>query len=250
MNLSPKKTRLDNLIVSLGLIESREKARALILAGEVLVNGTRVSKAGTFIRADAKIEVLQKNPYVGRGGLKLEGAIIDLKIDVKGRTAMDVGASTGGFTDCLLQHGAKKVYAIDVGYGQIALKLRHDPRVVLMEKTNIRHLEQNAVRHKIDLVTIDVSFISLAKVLPKALEFLAPDGEIIALIKPQFEAARKDVGKGGVVRDEARRLEVIERVKKDAVRIGLETKGLVKSGLKGPKGNVEYFIRLRRPLDP
>lgn len=246
MNHSPKKTRLDNLMVSLGLTESREKARALILAGQVRVNGTQVNKAGTFIKAGSNIEVLQKNPYVSRGGLKLEGALKDLNVHINASTAMDIGASTGGFTDCLLQHGVKKVYAIDVGYGQIALKLRGDPRVVMMERTNIRHLEQSVVKDKVDLITIDVSFISLAKVLPKALEFLSPDGELIALIKPQFEAARKDVGKGGVVRNEAKRLEVVEKVKKEAAGLGLETKGMVTSGLKGPKGNVEYFIHLRR----
>ncbi|MFV1976660.1 MAG: TlyA family RNA methyltransferase [Candidatus Scalindua sp.] len=226
------------------MIESREKAKAMILEGNVLVNGIIVDKAGAFVKADAPLQILHKMPYVSRGGLKLEDAIKNFNINVNGKTAMDVGASTGGFTDCLLQYGAKKVYAVDVGYGQFNWRLRNDTRVVLLEKTNIRYLEKDLVPDKINLITIDVSFISLLKVIPKVLEFLTPRGEIAALIKPQFEAGRKDVGKGGVVRDESKRREIIEKIKTELRKMRLEIKGIIKSPLRGPKGNVEYFIYL------
>ncbi|MBI5025693.1 MAG: TlyA family RNA methyltransferase [Nitrospirae bacterium] len=241
-----KKIRLDRLLVERGLIESREKARALILEGNVLVNGMRVDKAGAMVMADAPLEILQKMPYVSRGGIKIEEAIRNFKINIEGRTAMDVGASTGGFTDCLLQHGARKVYAIDVGYGQFAWSLRHNPKVVLLEKTNIRYLKKELIKDVIDIATIDVSFISILKVIPKVLEFLTPYGEIIALIKPQFEAGRESVGKGGVVRDEAKRLEVVEKIKIKAQEMGLKVIGVVQSPLPGPKGNIEYFIYLKK----
>ncbi len=256
-----QKTRLDKLLFERGLVESREKARALILEGKVLVNGIKVDKAGAFVRGDASIEILQKMPYVSRGGVKLEEAIRSFKIDVKGKIAMDVGASTGGFTDCLLKHGAKKVYAIDVGYGQLAWKLRNNPKVILLEKTNIRYLEKaidssqlrvNSQRLKdliecnIDIATIDVSFISLLKVIPKVTEFLKSEGEIIALIKPQFEVSRKDIRKG-VVKDEAKQLEVIEKIKAEVKRMGLLVKDIIRSPLIGPKGNIEYFIHLKKP---
>lgn len=239
-----QKIRLDKLLFEKGLVESREKAKALILAGDVTVNGITVDKAGTFVRSDAALEILKKMPYVSRGGLKLKHAIDTFGIDAQEKIAMDIGASTGGFTDCLLQHGAKKVYAIDVGYGQLDLKLRNDPRVTLLEKTNIRYLDKNSVPDIIVLITIDVSFISLLKVIPKALEFLKESGEIIALIKPQFEVERKDVRKGGVVRDEAKRHEVIEKIKAAVKDMGLEVKGLTESPVRGPKGNVEFLIYL------
>ncbi len=250
MSIKTKKLRLDSLLAAKGLIESREKARALILAGKVLVNGTKADKAGTFVRPEACLEILQKIPYVSRGGLKLEAALKSFNIDVKGKIAMDVGASTGGFTDCLLQHGARKVYAIDVGYGQLAWKLRNDSRVILLEKTNIRYLDEKVrgqefedlIKSNIDIATVDVSFISLLKVIPKVINFLKKNREIVALIKPQFEVARKDVGKGGVVKDEAKRLEVIEKITKELRNMGLEVKGVIKSPLVGPKGNIEYFI--------
>lgn len=250
MSIKTKKLRLDSLLAAKGLIESREKARALILAGKVLVNGTKADKAGTFVRPEACLEILQKIPYVSRGGLKLEAALKSFNIDVKGKIAMDVGASTGGFTDCLLQHGARKIYAIDVGYGQLAWKLRNDSRVILLEKTNIRYLDEKVrgqefedlIKSNIDIATVDVSFISLLKVIPKVINFLKKNGEIVALIKPQFEVARKDVGKGGVVKDEAKRLEVIEKITKELRDMGLEVKGVIKSPLVGPKGNIEYFI--------
>ncbi len=245
MPLSPaKRVRLDNLLVAKKLIASREKARALILEGKVLVNGIKAKKAGIPVKSDASLEILKKMPYVSRGGLKLEAALRDFDIDVKGKIAMDVGVSTGGFTDCLLQHGIKKVYAVDVGYGQLAWELRNDPRVILLERTNIRYLEKNAVISEIDVATVDVSFISLLKVIPKVIDFLAPQGEIIALIKPQFEVERRDVGKGGVVRDEARRLQVINKITEKVRDMGLEVKGVIVSPLVGPKGNKEYFIYL------
>jgi 23S rRNA (cytidine1920-2'-O)/16S rRNA (cytidine1409-2'-O)-methyltransferase len=240
------KIRLDKLLFDKGLVESREKAKALILAGEVMVNGMKADKAGMLASPDDALEILKKMPYVSRGGLKLKHAIDTFGIDLKEKIAMDIGASTGGFTDCLLQHGAKKVYAIDVGYGQIDLKLRNDARVAMLEKTNIRYLDKNAVPDIIDVTTIDVSFISLLKVLPKALEFLKESGEVIALIKPQFEVERKDVRKGGVVRDEAKRNEVIEKIKAAVKDMGLEVKGLAESPVRGPKGNVEFLIYLTR----
>ncbi len=259
-----KKVRLDNLLVEKGLVESREKAKALILEGNVLVNEIKADKPGTFINPDASLKVLHKMPYVSRGGLKLEAPLKNFKIDANDKIAMDVGASTGGFTDCLLQHGAKKVYAVDVGYGQLDWKLRNDQRVILLEKTNIRYLDEavrdqgsgirgqeleDLIKNNIDIATVDVSFISLLKVIPKITEFLKKDGEIIALIKPQFEVGRKDVGKGGVVKDESKRLEVIEKISKEADNMGLEVKGVIKSPLVGPKGNIEYFIYLKRKID-
>ncbi len=242
---SPK-TRLDKLLFEKGLAESREKAHALILEGSVLVNGIMVDKAGAQVTSDDVLLVENKMPYVSRGGLKLEQAMKEFLIDVKGKTAMDVGASTGGFSDCLLQYGAEKIYAVDVGYGQFSWKLRNDDRVVLLEKTNIRYLEQGKVPDKIDIAVIDVSFISLLKVIPKVLEFLHTPGEIVALIKPQFEVGRKDVGKGGVVKDESKRLEVVENIKSELTEMGLEVIGTTTSPIKGPKGNVEYLIYLRR----
>lgn len=239
-----KGTRLDRLLVEKGIIESREKARAVILEGNVLVDGRIVDKPGSIVKAEASLQVLKKMPYVSRGGLKLEGALKGFNIDPAGKIAMDVGASTGGFTDCLLQHGAKKVYAIDVGYGQLNWRLRNDRRVILLERTNIRYLERSAIKDQIDIATIDVSFISLLKVIPKVLEFLRPGGEIIALIKPQFEVGRKDVNKG-VVRDEGKRLKAVEMIKNKSEETGLHVKGVMVSPLVGPKGNIEYFIYLQ-----
>jgi 23S rRNA (cytidine1920-2'-O)/16S rRNA (cytidine1409-2'-O)-methyltransferase len=254
-----KKIRLDRLLVEKGVTESREKARALILEGKVFVNETKVDKAGTLVNPDVSLKLLQGIPYVSRGGLKLETALRNFNINVDGKIAMDVGASTGGFTDCLLQHGAKKVYAIDVGYGQLDWKLRNDPRVILLEKTNVRYLDRPAIcqrstvngqrfedliNNNIDIATADVSFISLLKVIPGIIEFLKKGGEIVALVKPQFEVGRKCVGKGGVVKDEAKRLEAVDKIIKAAKGIGLEVKGVMKSPILGPKGNVEYFIYL------
>ncbi|HDH53825.1 MAG TPA: TlyA family RNA methyltransferase [Nitrospirae bacterium] len=241
-----KKVRLDKLLFEKAIVESREKAKAVILEGNVLVNGMVVDKAGSLVKPDAVLAVKSRMPYVGRGGLKLEHAIKYFDIEIKGKTAMDVGASTGGFTDCLLQHGAKKVYAIDVGYGQFSWILRNDDKIVLLEKTNIRHLDHGLVFDEIDIATIDVSFISLLKVLPRVSEFLNPSGTIVALIKPQFEAGRKDVGKGGVIRSEKKRLEIVEKIKNESEEKRFNVIGITKSPLKGPKGNVEYFIYLEK----
>lgn len=243
---SQNRVRLDKLIFDKGLAESREKAKALIIAGEVLVDGMVSDKAGAQVSSDAALEIKNKMPYVSRGGLKLEQAIKEFNIEFEGRIAMDVGASTGGFTDCMLQNGAAKVYAVDVGYGQFDWKLREDERVVLLEKTNIRYLEKESVPDEIDIAAIDVSFISLTKVIPNILQFLKPSGEIAALIKPQFEAERKDIGKGGVVKDESKRLEVVEKIKEWCSKAGLEVIGTTTSPIKGPKGNVEYLIYLKR----
>jgi len=236
------KIRLDRHLLDKDLAESREKARALILEGAVLVNGIIVDKAGTLVKPDDVITLSAKMPYVSRGGVKLEHAIKTFNIDVKEKTVMDVGASTGGFTDCLLKFGAKKIYSIDVGYGQFSWMLRGDERVVLLEKTNIRYLDRDLVPDRIDIATIDVSFISLLKVIPKVLEFLTQDGEIVALIKPQFEVGRRDVGKGGVVREESKRTAVVEKIKSESIKMGLEVKGVTASPIKGPKGNVEYLM--------
>ena len=243
---TPKKNRLDILLFEKGLVESREKAKALILEGNVLVNGVVVDKAGTSVKTSDELSIKNKMPYVSRGGLKLAHAVQFFNIDIKDKTAMDVGASTGGFTDCLLQNKARKVYAVDVGYGQFSWSLRNDKKVILLEKTNIRHLDNNLISDEIDIAVIDVSFISLLKVIPKVMEFLKPGGVIVALIKPQFEAGRKDVGKGGVVRDEAKRLEIVQTIKDETALMGLEVIGTTQSPIKGPKGNVEYLIYLKK----
>jgi 23S rRNA (cytidine1920-2'-O)/16S rRNA (cytidine1409-2'-O)-methyltransferase len=240
------KIRLDKLLFDKGLTESRERAKALILEGSVQVNGIVVDKAGTLVKPDDAVTVTNKMPYVSRGGLKLERAIKEFSIDLKDKTAMDVGASTGGFTDCLLQYGAKKVYAIDVGYGQFSYALRKDDRIELFERTNIRHFDRDLIPDEIEVATIDVSFISLLKVLPKVLEFLSPQGEVIALIKPQFEVGRKDVGKGGVVKDAIKRSEVVDKLMAEAEKLGFEVKGVTQSPIKGPKGNVEYLMYLKK----
>jgi len=245
-NQSSKKVRLDKLIFERGLVESREKAKALILAGNVLVNEQVVDKAGSLVKQDDTITLKERLKYVSRGGLKLEHALHEFHIDVRDAIAMDIGASSGGFTDCLLQNGAGKVYAIDVGYGQFDLRLRNDRRIVLLEKTNIRHLERDTVKDRIDIAVIDVSFISLLKVIPKVLEFLKEQAEIVALIKPQFEVGRKDVGKGGVVKDDAKRRAAVDRIKIESENMGLTVAGITESPIKGPKGNVEYLIYLTR----
>ncbi len=242
-----KKLRLDKALFDKGLVESREKAKALILEGSVMVNSIIIDKAGAQVTSDDILSLKSKMPYVSRGGLKLEHALKEFKIDVTDKISMDAGASTGGFTDCLLQNNSKKVYAVDVGYGQFSWKLRNDERVLLFEKTNIRYFDHSRVPDKIDIAVIDVSFISLTKVIPKIIEFLGRPGEIVALIKPQFEVGKKDVGKGGVVKDEDKRLEAVEKIKADSEDMGLTVAGVTTSPIKGPKGNVEYLIYLRYP---
>jgi 23S rRNA (cytidine1920-2'-O)/16S rRNA (cytidine1409-2'-O)-methyltransferase len=242
-NKKVMKIRLDRLLVERGLVESRERGHALILAGNVLVQGQKQDKAGALVPEDAELRILgEVLPYVGRGGLKLEGALKGFNLPVEGKTALDVGASTGGFTDCLLQHGAKKVYAVDVGYGQLAWKLRQDPRVITIERVNIRDIASSLVPEPIDIVVIDVSFISIAKVIPSLLKFLKPGSELIALIKPQFEVGREQVGKGGIVRDEAARSAAVDRVTDLIRKSGFEVKGVMPSPITGQDGNVEFLI--------
>ncbi len=250
------KMRLDRLLVERGLAPSREQARRLIMAGEVLVDDRLVDKPGRLVPADAPVRVRHRPRYVSRGGLKLEAALERFGLDVSGLTAVDVGASTGGFTDCLLQRGAARVYAVDVGYGQLAWKLRQDPRVVPLERTNIRHLESLPGGELADLAVIDASFIGLGLVLPATLRLLKPDGQIIALVKPQFEAGPQDVGKGGVVRDQRVHRRVLEEVAALARKLGLTVAGLTVSPAPGPAGNVEFLVWLTRkpeqaiPLEP
>jgi len=240
-----RKERLDKLIVEKGLVPSREKAQALIMIGGVKVNGQVMRKPGQKIREDALIEILQPPcPYVSRGGIKLEGAIKGFGINMEGKVCLDVGASTGGFTDCLLQHGAKRVYAVDVGWGQLHWKLRNDPRVICLEKRNIRYLPKEEIPEEVDLVTIDTSFISLKLVIPAVLKFLKEKAEILALIKPQFEVGKGEVGKGGVVRDSEKHKRVIEEIRIFSQNLGLHPVGVIESPILGPKGNKEFFIYL------
>lgn len=250
---SPKaprgKQRLDLLLVERGLVESREQARRLIMAGHVLVDDQVSDKPGRMVAQGAALRVRAPLPYVSRGGQKLAAALDAFPIPVAGITAVDVGASTGGFTDCLLQHGAARVYAIDVGYGQLAWKLRSDPRVVVLERTNIRHLEALPDGAAAGLAVIDASFISLALVLPPTLRLLTPAAQVVALIKPQFEAGKDDVGKGGVVRDQRIHRRVLEEIFALADALGLEVAGLIPSPLLGPAGNVEFLIWLWRGPD-
>ena len=242
-----KRERLDRLLVERGLVASREEGRSRILAGEVLVDDRPVAKAGSLVEPTALIR-LRGNPlpYVSRGGIKLEKALKEFQVEVKDQIVLDVGASTGGFTDCLLAHGARTVYAVDVGYGQLDWKLRNDARVVVLEKRNIRYLEARELPDSPHLATIDVSFISLRLVLPKVKELLASGGEIVALIKPQFEVGKGKVGKGGVVRSHDEQLRVIEEVRAAAVSLQMEAVGVTESPLLGPKGNREFFIYLRK----
>lgn len=236
------KERLDLILVQQGFFASRERAHAAVMAGLVSVDSKRVDKPGVKFALDAAITVQGNDlPYVSRGGLKLEKAIRVLGFDPKDRVMLDVGASTGGFTDCALQHGASKVYAVDVGYAQLAWSLRQDQRVVILERTNVRYLTSEQVPEPVDGVTIDVSFISLGLVLPPAVRLLRSGGEVVALIKPQFEAGREQVGKRGVVRDQAVHQAVIERVLGQAAEQGLQLVGLTYSPVTGPAGNIEFL---------
>ena len=240
------KERLDVLLVKNGLAESREKAKAIIMSGIVYVDGQKEDKAGTTFEETAKLEVRGATlRYVSRGGLKLEKAMTHFGVELSGKVCMDVGASTGGFTDCMLQNGAVKVYAVDVGHGQLAWKLRNDPRVVCMEKTNIRYVTPEDIEEPVEFASIDVSFISLTKVLGPVKELLTENGQIVCLIKPQFEAGREKVGKKGVVREKSTHLEVIEMVISFAVSIGFEVMNLEYSPIKGPEGNIVYLLHLQ-----
>lgn len=242
---SKNKTRIDAFVVDKGLVKSRHRAKALIMAGRVLVDDVPVDKPGTLIPDDARVIVKQDdNPFVSRGGLKLEKALKDIPVSVKGMTCLDIGASTGGFTDCLLQYGADKVFAVDVGYGQLDWSLRQDDRVKVIERTNIRHMPYDVINEKVDLVVADTSFISLKVVIPSAEKFMRPGTQILALIKPQFEAGRENIGKGGVVKDPEIRNNVIQEIKLFFAQRGYQVNQVIPSPISGPKGNIEYIISL------
>lgn len=241
------KVRLDVLLVDRNLFDSRERAKRFIMSGNVLVNDLRVDKAGALVQSDCTLRLLGNDiPYVSRGGLKLQKALDTFNIALDRRIALDIGASTGGFTDCMLQRHASKVYAIDVGYGQLDWKLRNDPRVVCLERTNIRHVTPNMLPDAPDFASIDVSFISLEKVLPTVFALLLDNSDVVALIKPQFEAGRHLVGKHGVVRDPSVHVEVINHIINSARNVGFNTMGLTFSPIKGPEGNIEYLAHLAK----
>ena len=240
------KARLDVLLVERGLAPSRERAQALLLAGHVRVNGAKIDKAGTQVATDARIDVVGEGlRYASRAGLKLEGALLDFGINTLDRVCLDIGSSTGGFTDCLLQHGARKVYAVDVTIDQLDWKLRQDERVVTIER-NARFLKAEDIGEAAELVTMDVSFISVSKILPNVAPIAAPGADFIILIKPQFELEKRDVGKGGIVRDAKLHEKAIERVTAAAAAAGLEIKGVMPSHLTGSEGNQEFFLHARR----
>ena len=241
------KERLDVLVVKQGLAESREKAKAMIMSGDIFINGQREDKAGSMFLEDVVVELRGKPmKYVSRGGLKLEKALLEFDLSLENKICMDIGASTGGFTDCMLQNGAIKVYAVDVGYGQFAWKLRQDERVVCMEKTNIRYVTIDQIGEPLDFASVDVSFISLTKVLPATNLLMNEGGELICLIKPQFEAGRDKVGKKGVVREPETHLEVIQKIIDFSIENGFSVRNLSFSPIKGPEGNIEYLIHLKK----
>lgn len=244
------KERLDVLLVKRNLAASREKAKAIIMSGSVFVDGQREDKAGTSFSEEVQIEVRGHTmPYVSRGGLKLEKALQNFDVTVADKVCTDVGSSTGGFTDCMLQNGAKKVFAIDVGRGQLDWKLRQDERVICMEKTNIRYVTPEDIGEPVDFSSVDVSFISLTKVLVPIRDYLTEHGQIVALIKPQFEAGREKVGKKGVVREKSTHIEVITRVVQYALEIGFKVLNLEFSPIKGPEGNIEYLVHLGKAVE-
>ncbi len=252
-----KKVRLDQLIFEMGFVQSRERAKTTIMAGNVFVDGQRVDKPGTAVDPEKKIEVRgEPLPYVSRGGFKLEKALKVFPVDAADCVCIDCGASTGGFTDVLLQNGAKKVYAVDVGYGQLAWKLRSDERVINMERTNVRYISDEQIPEKLDLAVMDLAFISIELVIPAVRELLKENGDVLCLIKPQFEAGKDKVGKKGVVRDSAVHLEVLERFLAFAPEAGFTVMGLSFSPIRGPEGNIEYLGWLKKgvheaePIDP
>ena len=245
------KQRLDIAVTARGLVPSREKAKALIMAGQVYVNGQKELKAGANVKETDQIEVRgSQNPFVSRGGLKLQKAAKEFDINLSNCICMDIGASTGGFTDCMLTYGAKKVYAIDVGYGQLAWKLRTDERVVNMERTNFRYVTHEQIPEEIDFASVDVSFISIKIILPVLRDLLKTDGEAVCLIKPQFEAGKDKIGKKGVVRDPSVHTEVVERITRFAVETGFTLKNLDFSPIKGPEGNIEYLMHIIKNDNP
>lgn len=245
--MSKKRKRLDLLLTERGLAESRSRAQGMIMAGLVLVDDEPVDKAGSLVSEDSKITLKQKDhPYVSRGGVKLERALEEFSVDPKGLVCLDIGASTGGFTDCLLKHGAKKVWSVDVGVGQMDYRLREDDRVTLLEGVNAREMNPDMITDNVDLLVADVSFISLRLVIPPALPALKDDAKLILLVKPQFEAGREKVGKGGVVRDKAVRESVVEDLARFFSELGLSREGAIESPISGRKGNIEYFIYLKK----
>jgi 23S rRNA (cytidine1920-2'-O)/16S rRNA (cytidine1409-2'-O)-methyltransferase len=246
-----ERQRIDRLLIDRGLADSREKGQAMIIAGQVIVDGRKIEKVGTLVSRNADIRIIgERSPYVSRGGLKLEAALDSFGIIVRDRTALDIGASTGGFTDCLLQRGARKIYAVDVGYGQLAWRLRQDPRVVVIERTNIRQMAAETIPELSDIAVVDVSFISLEKVIPVLETFLRPGASLVALIKPQFEVGPDKVGKGGIVRDEEARVAAKERIVAFVAARGYDVRGVMISPITGQDGNVEYLLyAVRRPAN-
>jgi len=242
-----RKERLDKLLVDRGLAQSRERASALIMEGKVSVNGIRVDKAGTKVSTDSSLKLKENDiPYVSRGGIKLAYALDEFKLEVKDKVALDIGASTGGFSDCLLQRGARKVYAVDVGYGQLAWRIRQDPRVVSLERRNIRYITPEEIGEKADLAVIDISFISLTKVLIKVTELIKEKGYMIALIKPQFEVEKGEVGKGGIVKNPEKHRQAIQKIEGFASLHDLKVLGLIDSPILGADGNKEFLIYLAK----
>ncbi len=242
----PKKPRVDSLLVARGFFPSREQAQRAIMAGEVRVGDHTIMKSSELVAADVSIAITERSQFASRGALKLAGALDFFHVDVRGKLALDIGASTGGFTDCLLQRGAAKVYAVDVGHGQLAWKVRNDPRVLVMEKLNARFLSRAHIPEFVDLCVIDVSFISLTLILPNAFQLITPNGMILALIKPQFELQRKDVGRGGIVRDSGLHEKAQEKIIKFVESVGHRVVGLVASPITGADGNQEFFACLRK----
>lgn len=240
------KIRLDAYLTEKGLAKSKSQAQGLILSGNVFVNGVKIDKCGFAVKEGTIVEIKEKPAFVSRGGLKLEHALKEFSISVEGLVCIDVGASTGGFTDCLLKRGAKKVYAVDVGYGQLDYTLRNDSRVKLFEKTNFRYFKKEMLEEEVDFAVIDVSFISLTKIIPVVSEILKSGGRAAALIKPQFEAGKGEVGKGGIIRDESKHQEVIEKIKTFAEDTGFEVRGITESPIKGAGGNKEFLIYLEK----
>ncbi len=240
------KKRLDILLFEKGLTNSREKAKALIMSGNVLVNGQKITKPGTRFSGKEEIIIKERIKYVSRGGLKLEHALKEFNLNLDGKVAIDIGASTGGFTDCLLQNSIEKVYAVDVGYGQLDFKLRQDSRVKVIERCNFRYIEKDKINELVDIIVVDVSFISLKIIIPKAIEFLKSNGDIVALIKPQFEVGKNEVGKGGIVKDGEKHKHVIEELTIFFEKLGLKVKGLTNSPILGQKGNKEFLIHLKK----
>jgi len=244
--LKKVKVRLDSLLIERGLVTTRQQAIGLILSGNILVDGIKIEKAGKAVPEDAEIVVKETLRYVGRGGLKLEEAIRSFNLNVKDKSAIDIGASTGGFTDCLLQHGAKKVYAVDVGYGQLHWRLRQDPRVINIEKTHILKFDWRLIQDPIDIATVDLSFISVTRIFPVLCEHLQQSATVIILVKPQFEVGKGEVGKGGIVRNMDKIQKAVDKVISHAVKAGFKVRGLINSPITGQKGNIEYLLYLEK----